>query len=96
MDFYKSKLYDFHWLYFYFFNFYRNVGPFRKRLYNEDHIEMNNSIACAIPVYHDTVLNTDNGGLPKTQFVTTPLKTHPLGEKDKIARIFQIMNTLLL
>ena len=26
---------------------------------------MNNSIDCAIPVYHDTVMNTDNGGLPK-------------------------------
>jgi hypothetical protein len=26
---------------------------------------MNNSIDCAIPVYHDTVLNTDNGVLPK-------------------------------
>jgi len=26
---------------------------------------MNNSIDCAIPVYHDTVLNTGNGGLPK-------------------------------
>ena len=51
----------------YFFNFYRNVGPFRKRLpeYNEDNIEMNNSIDCPIPVYHDTVLNTDNGSVPK-------------------------------
>ena len=26
---------------------------------------MNNSIDCAIPVYHDTVMNTDNGDLPK-------------------------------
>jgi len=49
----------------YFFIFYRNVGPFRKRLYNEDNIEMNNSIDCAIPVYHDTVLNTGNGSVPK-------------------------------
>jgi hypothetical protein len=26
---------------------------------------MNNSIDCAIPVYHDTVLNTGNGSVPK-------------------------------
>ena len=47
------------------FLFCRNVGPFRKRLYNEDNVEMNNSIDCAIPVYHDAVLNTGNGSVPK-------------------------------
>ena len=50
------------------FLFCRNVGPFRKRLYNKDNVEMNNSIDCAIPVYHDTVLNTCNGSVPKDAF----------------------------
>jgi hypothetical protein len=49
----------------YSFLIYRNVGPFRKRPYNEDTIEMNNSIDCAIPEYHDTVLITGNGSVPK-------------------------------
>jgi hypothetical protein len=49
----------------YSFLFYRNVGPFRKRPYTEDTIEMNNSIDCAIPEYHDTVLITGNGSVPK-------------------------------
>jgi hypothetical protein len=51
-----------------YFLFCRNVGPFRKRLYNEDNVEMNNSIDGAIPVYHDTVLNTGNGSVPKDVF----------------------------
>jgi hypothetical protein len=49
----------------YSFLFCRNIGPFKKRLYNEDNIEMNNSIDCAKPVCHDSVLNTSNGSVPK-------------------------------
>jgi hypothetical protein len=44
-----------------FFLFCRNVGPFRKQLYNEDNVEINNSNDCSIPVYHDT----GNGSVPK-------------------------------
>jgi hypothetical protein len=47
------------------FLFYRNVGPFRKRPYNEANVEMNNSIDCAKPVYNDTLLNNGNGSVPK-------------------------------
>ena len=68
----------------YFFNFYRNVGPFRKRLpeYNEDNIEMNNSIDCAIPVYHDTVLNTDNGSAPKDAIRNNTAVNTATGERQ--------------
>jgi hypothetical protein len=43
----------------------RKIGPFRKQLYNEDNVERNNTIDCAIPMYQDTVLNTVNGSVPK-------------------------------
>ena len=68
----------------YFFNFYRNVGPFRKRLpeYTEDNIEMNNSIDCAIPVYHDTVLNTDNGSVPKDAIRNNTAVNTSTGERQ--------------
>jgi len=54
--------YDFHRQQF-FFNFCRNVGPFRKQLLYEDTIEMN-SVGYAIPENYDRVLNTDNGSVP--------------------------------
>jgi hypothetical protein len=67
---------------FYFFNFYRNVGPFRKRLYNEDNIEINNSIDCAISVYHDTVLNTGNGSVPKDAIRNNTAENTSTGEQQ--------------
>jgi hypothetical protein len=68
----------------YFFNFYRNVGLFRKRLpeYNEDNIEMNNSIDCAIPLYHDTVLNTGNGSVPKGAIRSNTAVNTSTGERQ--------------
>ena len=52
---------------------------------------MNNSIDCAKPVYHNTVLNTDNGSVPKdvirnnigenksTNVYAVVVKKHPAG-----------------
>ena len=54
----------------------------RKRLYNEDNIEMNNSIDCAIPVYHDTVLNTGNGSVPKDDIRNNTGENKYAGERQ--------------
>jgi hypothetical protein len=85
-----------------YFLFCRNVGPFRKRLYNEDNVEMNNSIDGAIPVYHDTVLNTGNGSVPKdvfpnntNQLISTLLllkSTKQVQQHNEEVRIWRRMN----
>ena len=43
---------------------------------------MNNSIDCAIPVYHDTVLNTDNGSVQKDAIRNNTAVNTSAGERQ--------------